>query len=60
MGMKKGRVFVQGLSEEIVMHADQVMESLAKGMASRMAEQTEWNERSSRSHVVFSMVGYLF
>lgn len=53
---EKGRVYVNGLREEVVTHPMQVMDTLAKGEKARHVGATDWNERSSRSHTVFSMV----
>ncbi|KAI8449826.1 kinesin motor domain-containing protein, partial [Phakopsora pachyrhizi] len=51
----QGRVYVNGLREEVVSHPVQVLEALARGEKSRHVGATDWNERSSRSHTVFSM-----
>ncbi|KAH8929264.1 kinesin-domain-containing protein, partial [Atractiella rhizophila] len=52
---KKGRIYVGNLKEEIVLHHGQVMDILRRGGDERKVGETEWNERSSRSHAVFTM-----
>lgn len=51
----KGRVQVSGLKEEVVTHPAQVLDTIAKGEKARHVGATDWNERSSRSHTIFSM-----
>ncbi|PWN33043.1 uncharacterized protein FA14DRAFT_162195, partial [Meira miltonrushii] len=50
-----GRVQIQGLREEIVTDASQVLDLLEKGQNARHQAATDWNERSSRSHCVFML-----
>lgn len=50
-----GRVQIQGLREEIVTDATQVLDLLEKGQNARHQAATDWNERSSRSHCVFML-----
>ncbi|EGF99468.1 uncharacterized protein MELLADRAFT_27214, partial [Melampsora larici-populina 98AG31] len=52
----KGRVYVNGLREEVVTDPLQVINTLQKGEKARHVGATDWNERSSRSHTVFTMV----
>ncbi|KAA1111160.1 hypothetical protein PGT21_036955 [Puccinia graminis f. sp. tritici] len=51
----KGRVHVNGIKEEVVTHPMQVLEALTRGEKARHFGATDWNERSSRSHTVFTM-----
>ncbi|ODN80563.1 hypothetical protein L202_02763 [Cryptococcus amylolentus CBS 6039] len=53
---QKGKVYVEPLVEEIVSTPEDVMELLEKGNAQRRIGATDWNERSSRSHCVFTIV----
>ncbi|TYJ58685.1 hypothetical protein B9479_000521 [Cryptococcus floricola] len=53
---QKGKVYVEPLVEEIVSTPEDVMELLEKGNAQRRIGATDWNERSSRSHCVFTVV----
>lgn len=55
----KGRVHVNGIKEEVVTHPMQVLEALTRGQKARHVGATDWNERSSRSHTVFTMVNHL-
>ncbi|KIR75894.1 centromeric protein E [Cryptococcus deuterogattii CA1014] len=52
----KGKVYVEPLVEEIVSTPEDVIELLEKGNAQRRIGATDWNERSSRSHCVFTIV----
>ncbi|KAK8864543.1 hypothetical protein IAR55_001793 [Kwoniella newhampshirensis] len=52
----KGKVYVEPLVEEIVSNPEDVMELLERGNAGRRIGATDWNERSSRSHCVFTIV----
>ncbi|WWC89175.1 uncharacterized protein L201_004093 [Kwoniella dendrophila CBS 6074] len=52
----KGKVYVDPLSEEIVSTPQDVIDLLEKGNAQRRIGATDWNERSSRSHCVFTIV----
>ncbi|WVQ81716.1 hypothetical protein IAT38_003841 [Cryptococcus sp. DSM 104549] len=52
----KGKVYVDPLVEEIVSTPEDVMELLEKGNTGRRIGATDWNERSSRSHCVFTIV----
>jgi len=54
----KGRVHVNGIKEEVVTHPMQVLEALTRGEKARHVGATDWNERSSRSHTVFTMVNH--
>lgn len=51
--LKKG-VYVQGLSETEVLNADDVLTLIAAGSENRQMAATRMNERSSRSHSVFT------
>lgn len=51
--LKKG-VYVQGLSETEVLNADDVLQLIAAGSENRQMAATRMNERSSRSHSVFT------
>lgn len=53
---EKGRIVVQGLTEEIVKDPRGVVACLLRGEENRSVAGTDWNARSSRSHCVFSMV----
>ncbi|UZJ55955.1 hypothetical protein CBS101457_005275 [Exobasidium rhododendri] len=48
-----GRIQIQGLREEIVTNAGEVLNLLEWGQRGRHQAATDWNERSSRSHCVF-------
>lgn len=48
-----GRIQIQGLREEIVTSAAEVLNLLEWGQRGRHQAATDWNERSSRSHCVF-------
>ncbi|RXK38655.1 hypothetical protein M231_04062 [Tremella mesenterica] len=52
----KGKVYVEPLVEHIVSTPQDVIDLLNKGNAGRKTSATDWNERSSRSHSVFSIV----
>ena len=52
---KRG-VFVQGLTEEVVMTAKQVISLLSAGQSHRHVGRTNFNRASSRSHVIFRLV----
>ncbi|WWC70146.1 uncharacterized protein I206_104093 [Kwoniella pini CBS 10737] len=52
----KGKVYVDPLVEEIVSTPQDVIDLLEKGNAQRRVGATDWNERSSRSHCVFTIV----
>ncbi|KAL4451341.1 hypothetical protein ABPG77_009413 [Micractinium sp. CCAP 211/92] len=49
-------VFVEHLSEHVAVNADDVMRLIQKGSANRHTAATRMNERSSRSHSVFTAV----
>ncbi|ORX37881.1 kinesin motor domain-domain-containing protein [Kockovaella imperatae] len=51
----KGQVYVEPLIEKVVSTPHEIMELLERGNASRKVGQTDWNERSSRSHSVFTI-----
>ena len=51
--LKKG-VYVQGLSETEVLNPDDVLSLIARGSQNRSMAATRMNERSSRSHSVFT------
>ena len=51
--VKKG-VYVQGLSEHEVLNADDVLALIVAGSENRRMAATKMNERSSRSHSVFT------
>ncbi|GAA6004558.1 uncharacterized protein JCM10292_005672 [Rhodotorula paludigena] len=52
---EKKRFFVHPLREEVVTSEAQVAALLARGAENRHVGQTDFNERSSRSHSVFQM-----
>lgn len=52
----RGRIVVNNIKEEIVNSPQDVLRVLTKGEDSRSVSCTDWNQRSSRSHCVFSMV----
>ncbi|WRT66518.1 uncharacterized protein IL334_003477 [Kwoniella shivajii] len=54
--LSKGKVYVDPLMEEIVSTPQDVIDLLDKGNAQRRIGATDWNERSSRSHCVFTIV----
>lgn len=51
---------VSGLSAKSVTTADDVVRYLAEGDRRRRVGMTDWNERSSRSHSVFTVVSVDF
>ena len=53
---KQTGIYVDGLKEEVVVSAEQVMAILSMGEASRKYGATSFNETSSRSHTIFRMV----
>jgi hypothetical protein len=53
--LKKG-VYVEGLSEETVSRSEEALEILRRGSKGRHVGSTCYNETSSRSHSVFSML----
>ena len=57
---EKGRIVVQGLTEEIVKDPQGVVNCLRRGEEFRSVAGTDWNSRSSRSHCVFSMVSFQY
>ncbi|XP_033109352.1 centromere-associated protein E-like isoform X4 [Anneissia japonica] len=50
------RVFVSGLTEEVVNNADKILELMKKGDQQRHVGRTNMNEHSSRSHSIFCIV----
>jgi hypothetical protein len=52
----KGKVVVKPLEEIFVTHPLNVIEVLEKGENARHVGMTDWNEHSSRSHTVFTIV----
>lgn len=56
---KENGVYVCGLREDIVTTPEAVLDLLAEGEANRHIGSTKMNEKSSRSHTVFRMVGAL-
>ncbi|GFZ46737.1 hypothetical protein JCM24511_03957 [Saitozyma sp. JCM 24511] len=52
----QGKVWVEPLVEEIVSTPQDVVDLLEKGNAGRKIGATDWNDRSSRSHCVFTIV----
>ncbi|KAJ2461332.1 hypothetical protein GGF42_000254 [Coemansia sp. RSA 2424] len=52
----KNEIYVAELSEHVVTNANQVEAILAKGDSNRQVAGTNMNERSSRSHTVFSII----
>jgi centromeric protein E len=54
---KDNGVHVAGLREDIVTGPEQVLSLLEQGESNRHTGATKMNERSSRSHTVFRMVG---
>lgn len=51
---KKG-VFVEGLTHENVCTLEEAMEVFQRGETLRTTAETKFNERSSRSHGIFSI-----
>lgn len=51
-----GLVRVLGCNEELVSSAEDVLNCLEKGNENRKANQTDMNEKSSRSHAIFRIV----
>ncbi|XP_033015458.1 centromere-associated protein E [Lacerta agilis] len=49
-------IFVEDLSEEVVVSPEQVVSWLQKGEKNRHYGETKMNERSSRSHAIFRMI----
>ncbi|XP_063166802.1 centromere-associated protein E [Candoia aspera] len=49
-------IYVEDLSEEVVVSPEQVMSWLEKGEKNRHYGETKMNERSSRSHTIFRMI----
>lgn len=56
-GRKKGDIVIQGLTENAVRTEDEVRKFLRVGEDRRKVGGTDWNQRSSRSHCVFRIVG---
>lgn len=54
---KEAGIYVAGLREDIVTNPEQVLSLLEEGESNRHTGATKMNERSSRSHTVFRMVG---
>ncbi|WVO15973.1 hypothetical protein L204_103638 [Cryptococcus depauperatus] len=52
----KGKIYVDPLIEEIVSTPEDVMGLLERGNAQRRIGATDWNEQSSRSHCVFTII----
>ncbi|KAJ1032462.1 hypothetical protein NDA16_000486 [Ustilago loliicola] len=52
---KQNRVLITGLREEIVTDSSAVLELITRGQEERHVGATDWNERSSRSHCVFTL-----
>ncbi|KAJ2886189.1 hypothetical protein H4R27_000848 [Coemansia aciculifera] len=52
----KREIYVGELSHQVVFNADEVEEVLLKGDSNRQVAGTNMNERSSRSHTIFSIV----
>ncbi|KAK4683756.1 hypothetical protein P7C73_g6472, partial [Tremellales sp. Uapishka_1] len=52
----KGKVYVDPLVEEIVSCPQDVVDLLERGNAGRKIGATDWNDRSSRSHCVFTII----
>ncbi|BEI93295.1 uncharacterized protein CcaverHIS019_0509230 [Cutaneotrichosporon cavernicola] len=50
-----GKVFVDPLEETIVSTPQDVVEILSQGNSNRKTGATDWNDRSSRSHAVFTV-----
>ena len=50
------RLTVEGLSHQVVSSAEEVMAELNRGNANRVVAAMKMNERSSRSHAIFSLV----
>ncbi|KAH0615891.1 hypothetical protein JD844_026494 [Phrynosoma platyrhinos] len=49
-------IYVEDLSEEVVVSPEQVLSWLQKGEKNRHYGETKMNERSSRSHTIFRMI----
>lgn len=54
---KENGPYVCGLREDIVTSPEQVLALLEAGEANRHIGSTKMNEKSSRSHTIFRMVG---
>lgn len=52
---KQNRVLITGLREEIVTDPTAVLDLITRGQEERHVGATDWNERSSRSHCVFTL-----
>ena len=52
--IKKG-VYVEGLNEEVVTSAQDVLDLILRGSKNRHVGSTSMNKESSRSHSVFTM-----
>ncbi|GMF27546.1 unnamed protein product [Phytophthora lilii] len=52
---KKNGVWVQGLTEVRVSNRQEAMEQMRKGSLQRITASTQMNERSSRSHAVYTV-----
>ncbi|XP_053259915.1 centromere-associated protein E [Podarcis raffonei] len=50
------QIFVEDLSEEVVVSPEQVVSWLQKGEKNRHYGETNMNDRSSRSHAIFRMI----
>uniref|UniRef100_A0A7S3E9P1 Kinesin-like protein n=1 Tax=Rhodosorus marinus TaxID=101924 RepID=A0A7S3E9P1_9RHOD len=50
----RGSVFVDGLKKQVVKSIEQVTHALTHGMKQRRVAETDSNERSSRSHAIFT------
>jgi len=56
-GRKKGEIVINGLTECAVRTEDEIRKLLRTGEERRKVGGTDWNQRSSRSHCVFRIVG---
>ena len=52
----KHGVFVDGLTQEIVSNFREALSVFSKGETLRTTAETKFNERSSRSHAIFSII----
>eukprot|EP00887_Chlorella_sp_A99_P006352 scaffold3.g6352.t1 len=53
--VKKGIFTVSNLTEEVVASVEQALELLRRGVAHRRVAATQMNDRSSRSHAIFTL-----
>jgi len=52
----KGMIFVQGVTKHIIKSADEAKKIFDRGLDNRKTFETQMNEKSSRSHLIFSII----